>query len=142
MAIRARRYIDAKAQASSNTELLWWVFMRASGLVLVFLIFGHIYMNFVATDVNTIDYNYVANRLSNTTIKIYDLVILALGLLHGLNGLRYVMDDWIPRPGTRFLAKVLVYGLGAFIFLVGSIALLNHDFAPSQPKTQIEKVGV
>jgi len=80
MAIRARRYQDAKAQAGTNLELAWWVFMRLSGLVLVFLVLGHIYMNFVLIDVNTVNYDYVARRLSNTTWKIYDLVILGLAL--------------------------------------------------------------
>ncbi|PZA08782.1 MULTISPECIES: succinate dehydrogenase hydrophobic membrane anchor subunit [unclassified Meiothermus] len=129
MAIRARRYQEAKAQAGTNLELAWWVFMRLSGLVLVFLVLGHIYMNFVLVDVNTINYDYVARRLSNTTWKIYDLVILGLALLHGLNGTRYVMDDWIKDPRWRFLTKAVVYSLGVLVFLVGSISLLNHDFS-------------
>ncbi|ADH63329.1 succinate dehydrogenase, membrane subunit (SdhD) [Allomeiothermus silvanus DSM 9946] len=129
MAIRARRYQDAKAQAGTNLELAWWVFMRLSGLVLVFLVLGHIYMNFVLIDVNTINYDYVARRLSNTTWKIYDLVILGLALLHGLNGSRYVMDDWIKDPSRRFITKAVVYSLGVLVFLIGSISLLNHDFS-------------
>ena len=129
MAIRARRYQDAKAQAGTNLELAWWVFMRLSGLVLVFLVLGHIYMNFVLIDVNTVNYNYVAQRLSNTTWKIYDLVILGLALLHGLNGSRYVMDDWIKNPAHRFVTKAVVYSLGVLVFLIGSISLLNHDFS-------------
>ncbi|MER3479916.1 MAG: succinate dehydrogenase [Meiothermus sp.] len=129
MAIRARRYQDAKAQAGTNLELAWWVFMRLSGLVLVFLVLGHIYMNFVLIDVNTVNYDYVAQRLSNTTWKIYDLVILGLALLHGLNGTRYVMDDWIKDPGRRFVTKAVVYSLGVLVFLIGSISLLNHDFS-------------
>lgn len=129
MAIRARRYQDAKAQAGTNLELAWWVFMRLSGLVLVFLVLGHIYMNFVLIDVNTVNYDYVARRLSNTTWKIYDLVILGLALLHGLNGSRYVMDDWIKDPSRRFITKAVVYSLGVLVFLIGSISLLNHDFS-------------
>jgi succinate dehydrogenase / fumarate reductase membrane anchor subunit len=129
MAIRARRYQDAKAQAGTNLELAWWVFMRLSGLVLVFLVLGHIYMNFVLIDVNTVNYNYVAQRLSNTTWKIYDLVILGLAMLHGLNGSRYVMDDWIKDPSRRFVTKAVVYSLGVLVFLIGSISLLNHDFS-------------
>ncbi|HEU4740308.1 MAG TPA: succinate dehydrogenase hydrophobic membrane anchor subunit [Meiothermus sp.] len=129
MAIRARRYQDAKAQAGTNLELAWWVFMRLSGLVLVFLVLGHIYMNFVLIDVNTVNYNYVAQRLSNTTWKIYDLVILGLAMLHGLNGSRYVMDDWIKDPRQRFVTKAVVYSLGVLVFLIGSISLLNHDFS-------------
>lgn len=129
MAIRARRYADAKAQASTNTELLWWVFMRVSGVVMVFLVLGHILMNFVLIDVNTINYQYVAGRLSNTTWKIYDWLILVLAMLHGMNGLRYVMDDWIRDPSRRFVTKAVVYSLAVLVTVVGSFSLLNHDFS-------------
>ena len=36
--IRARTLTDARQQSHSNSELNWWIFMRISGLILVFLI--------------------------------------------------------------------------------------------------------
>ena len=92
MAVRARRYQEAKAQAGTNLELAWWVFMRVSGLVLVFLVLGHLYMSNILINAGKVEYTYIAERLSNTTWKIYDWAMLSLSLLHGMNGLRYVMD--------------------------------------------------
>jgi succinate dehydrogenase / fumarate reductase membrane anchor subunit len=128
MAIKSKRYQEARLEASANLELYWWVFMRISGVVLVFLLIGHMWMNAILTDLNKINYDYVAQRLSQTTWKIYDWLILALGLLHGANGLRYVMDDWIRDPAKRFWTKVVVYSLIAFLFALGSFSLFNHDF--------------
>lgn len=128
MAIKSRRFEEARLEASSNLELFWWVFMRVSGVVLVFLLLGHMWMNAILTDLNTIDYDYVAKRLSQTTWKLYDWLILALGLLHGVNGLRYVLDDWVRDPAKRFWTKVVVYGLIGFLFAYGSLSLFNHDF--------------
>ncbi|WP_135256694.1 succinate dehydrogenase hydrophobic membrane anchor subunit [Thermus caldilimi] len=128
MAIKSKRYEEALLEASTNLELYWWVFMRISGVVLVFLLIGHMWMNSVITDLNSINYEYVAKRLSQTTWKIYDLLILALGLLHGANGLRYVLDDWIRNPSRRFWTKVVLYSLIAFLFFLGSLSLFNHDF--------------
>lgn len=128
MLFSSKRYEEARLEASTNLELYWWVFMRISGVVLVFLLIGHMWMNAVMTDLNRIDYEYVAKRLSQTTWKIYDLLILALGLLHGANGLRYVLDDWIRNPSRRFWTKVVLYSLIAFLFFLGSLSLLNHDF--------------
>ena len=136
MAAKMRTYQDAKAQSGTNLELAWWVFMRVSGAILIFLTLGHIYMNFVLVDVNTIKYDYVAQRLSNTTWKIYDWLILALAMLHGMNGLRYVMDDWIPQPGRRWWVKVLVYSLCLLAFTVGTISLFNHDFVAAASSAQ------
>lgn len=138
MAVKARTFQEAKSQSGSNLELAWWVFMRVSGTILIFLTVGHIYMNFVVIDVNTIKYDYVADRLSNTTWKIYDWLILALAMLHGMNGLRYVMDDWVINPIRRFWTKVGVYGLCLLAFTIGSISLFNHDFTPAQPKSSGE----
>jgi succinate dehydrogenase / fumarate reductase membrane anchor subunit len=128
MAIKSRRFEEARLEASSNLELFWWVFMRVSGVVLVFLLLGHMWMNAILTDLNTIDYDYVAKRLSQTTWKLYDWLILALGLLHGANGLRYVLDDWVRDPAKRFWTKVVAYGLVGFLFVYGSLSLFNHDF--------------
>ena len=38
--IRARTFTDARQQSHSNAELNWWIFMRISGMILVFLILG------------------------------------------------------------------------------------------------------
>lgn len=129
MAVRARRYQEAKAQAGTNLELAWWVFMRVSGLVLVFLVLGHLYMSNILINAGKVEYTYIAERLSNTTWKIYDWAMLSLSLLHGMNGLRYVLDDWVRDPARRFWAKVVAYSLAVLVFFVGSMSLLNHDFS-------------
>ncbi|WP_457633733.1 succinate dehydrogenase, partial [Oceanithermus desulfurans] len=90
MAIKTRNFNEARQQASTNVELIWWVFMRVSGVLLVFLVLGHIYMNNIMISNTSIDYDYVASRFSQPLIKVYDLVMLALAMLHGTNGLRYV----------------------------------------------------
>jgi succinate dehydrogenase / fumarate reductase membrane anchor subunit len=64
MAIKSKRYQKARLEAGTNLELYWWVFMRISGVVLVFLLIGHMWMNAILTDLNKINYDYVAQRLS------------------------------------------------------------------------------
>ncbi len=128
MAIRARRYEDAKRQASTNLELAWWVFMRISGLLLVFLALGHLYIQNILVNAGEIDYDYVAKRLSQTTWKVYDWLLLALALLHGTNGMRYVIDDLVRNPAVRFWVKTVFYTVVAILFFLGSLVLFNHDF--------------
>ena len=76
MAIKSKRYQEARLEASTNLEIYWWVFMRVSEVVLVFLLIGHMWMNAVLVDLNSIDYDYVAKRLSQTTWKVYDLSLI------------------------------------------------------------------
>ena len=69
MAVQPRTLSQAKASYSTNNELAWWVFMRVSGLILIFLIFGHIFMNNILINVGDVDYNYVASRFSKSLGK-------------------------------------------------------------------------
>lgn len=122
--IRAKRYSDAKVQARSNAELLWWVFMRLSGLVLVFLILGHIYMTFIAQSESiTGNPDIVLEKLSQPVWKLYDWLILVLAGLHGLNGARYSIEDYIPEKSTRFWVKTALYSVATVIFVWGTIGL-------------------
>lgn len=128
MAIRTRRYSEARAQAGNNLELAWWVFMRLSGLLLVFLLIGHFYLQNIVINVDKVDYGYVAKQLSQTTWKVYDWLLLSLALLHGTNGTRYVINDYIKNEVTRFWLKALLYAAIFILFLLGSLVLFNYNF--------------
>jgi len=128
MASRVRTLNDAKAVASNNFELYWWVFMRVSGLLLVFLVLGHIYMQNIAINSAEINYDYVVGRFSNPTWKIYDIFLLGLTMLHGANGLRYVLDDCIKNLRVRFWVKIIIFTIIAAIFVIGSITLWSFSF--------------
>ncbi len=124
MAIKARTFREAKSQASSNPELAWWVFMRLSGTFLVVLTFFHLWKNYIVVDELSWDYEAVVASYTNTWNQLYLLALLVLGLLHGANGLRYVIDDMTARnPVARFWAKLVAYTVVAAILVFGALAL-------------------
>lgn len=128
MATRPRTLRDARAAYGNNSELAWWVFMRISGFLLVFLVFAHVFANNILIDAGTIDFDHVAQRLAQPSVRILDSFLLGFALLHGVNGLRYSIDDYIKRPGARFWVKVVVYTLTAAIFVVGVMTLWTFTF--------------
>jgi len=128
MAARPRTLKDARAVYSTNSELAWWVFMRISGFLLVFLVFAHVFANNILTNAGTIDYDYVASRLAQPSVRILDSFLLGFALLHGMNGLRYSIDDYIKRPGVRFWVKVIAYTVAVAIFVVGVMTLWTFTF--------------
>lgn len=128
MAARPRTLAQAKNVYSTSSELGWWVFMRVSGLLLIFLVFGHVFFNNIQIDVATVDYAYVAERLSKPWVKIYDTFLLGFAMLHGVNGLRYSIEDYVQRPGARFWTKVVVFSLAAIIFVMGTMTLWAFSF--------------
>ena len=130
MAIRARTFRDARAQARSNPELAWWVFMRLSGTFLVVLTFFHLWKNYIASDELSWDYAKVVQSYANTWNQLYLLALLALGLLHGANGLRYVIDDATAKnPVARFWLKTAAYTVIAAILVFGALALFVRPAA-------------
>lgn len=123
--IRARTYTDAQQQSHSNAELNWWIFMRISGLILVFLVLGHIYMTFIQVSEADATYIAVVNKLQQPAWKLYDWVILSLSMLHGVNGARYSIEDYVRSRPNRAWVKTIFYTVAAVIFTLGTVGLFS-----------------
>ncbi len=123
--IRARTFTDARQQAHSNAELNWWIFMRISGLILVFLILGHIYMTFIQVSESDATFDAVVNKLASPAWKFYNWLILTLSLLHGANGARYSIEDYVRSRPNRAWVKCVFYTVIALLFTFGTVGLFS-----------------
>ncbi len=128
MAVRPKNLQEARDRSRNNAELAWWVFMRVSGLFLVFLVFAHVFVNNILINVATVDYNYVATRLAKPGVKVFDTFLLGLAMLHGVNGLRVVIGDNIRRPGLRFWVQVVLIVVSVGIFVAGVMTLWAFSY--------------
>lgn len=129
---RPKTLRQARTTYQANTELAWWIFMRISGLALIFLTFGHLFMTNILVDAGKIDFEFVTGRLTNPVIKVYDTFLLGLAVLHGANGLRYSIEDYISSRSARFGTKMALYVIFIIVFLFGIIALWAADFSQFQ----------
>ncbi len=124
MAVRARTFKDARAQAKSNPELAWWVFMRLSGTALVILTLFHLFKNYIIADEASWYYEAVASSYTDWWNKLYLMALLGLGLMHGANGFRYIIDDATAKnPVARFWLKSSVYTIVGVVLVFGFLAL-------------------
>lgn len=118
-------YTRAIPQPRAKLELYAWVFMRLSGILLVPLAFGHLAIMHIINNVHAIGLDFVAMRWAMLGWRVYDAALLGFAFIHGLNGLRYVVDDYVHHPGwNRAIKYVMVVG-GALILLIGSAALIG-----------------
>ena len=124
-----RTFGDAKATYGTNTELAWWVFMRISGFLLVFLTFGHLWANNMAFNAGEIDFAYVAGRLAQPSVRVFDSFLLFFAMLHGVNGLRYSIEDYVRRPQRRVVAKAILYTVAGIVFILGVMTLWTFSFS-------------
>jgi len=91
-------------------------------------VFAHVFTNNIVMNAGEIDFDYVAQRLAQPAVRVMDSFLLGLALLHGTNGLRYVVDDYIKRPQARFWVKAVLYTVVAALFVVGVMTLWTFTF--------------
>jgi succinate dehydrogenase / fumarate reductase, membrane anchor subunit len=116
------------SRSASNHEKYSWIFMRISGLVLVFLVLGHLLiMNILDGGVQRINFGFVAGRWSSPFWQTWDLLQLWLAMLHGGNGMRTVISDYAEKPRTRFWLLTLLAVAIVFILVLGTLVIFTFD---------------
>ncbi len=126
MAVRTPdRPPDAAGRRSGRSFETWsWFFMRLSGLALVFLALVHFSLTHIVNDVVETDHDFVARRWDNPLWRLFDWSLLALALLHGLNGLRWIVEDYVRRPRLRALTMGGLYTVSGALFALGTFTIV------------------
>ena len=134
---------DTPAASKARSERFWWLYMRVSGVLMVPLVFGHLGMMHVVQgvfDISAAEHLAVGASASQVGLnatgtavefvhdrwstligplaiwRLYDFALLALVVVHGFNGLRGVLWDYLHRP---LLKRAALY-----LCLIGALALL------------------
>lgn len=111
-----------------NFEKYAWLFMRFSGVVLIFLALGHLFIGLMWDGgVYKIDFNYVAQRWASPFWQTWDLLLLWLAQLHGGNGIRTIISDYARKDSTRFWLNSLLVVSMLIVLVVGTYVLLTFD---------------
>lgn len=109
-------------------ELWSWLFMRLSGLVLLLLAVGHVLiMHLPDGGVDRINFEFVATRWENPLWRAWDWALLSLALIHGVNGMRVIVQDYIRTPVRRFWTNASFTILAFLLFVLGSITVFTFD---------------
>lgn len=102
-----------------------FVFMRLSGVALVVLALGHFAIQHIVNDVHNLSLGFVAARWATLGWRIYDALLLVLALIHGLNGLRVVVDDYVHRPRLNRALRWTIVIVGAALTIIGVVTLIG-----------------
>jgi succinate dehydrogenase / fumarate reductase membrane anchor subunit len=112
-------------------DRLAWIFMRVSGFLLIGLIFTHLTVNLMQDGgVKAIDFAFVAGKLADPFWQWFDVSLLWLALIHGSNGMRVIVDDYVDRPGVK---RGLFVALGvstAMLIILGTLVIFTLDPCP------------
>lgn len=115
-----------------NLEKAGWIFMRASGVVLVVLIFGHLAYNLIWTPggISAIDFGFVGGKLADPFWQWWDVTMLWLAILHGSNGMRTIVNDYVHKPAIRTAAIGAVAVAAAVLLILGTLITFTFDPCP------------
>ncbi|MGW4694230.1 succinate dehydrogenase, hydrophobic membrane anchor protein [Kitasatospora cineracea] len=112
----------------TNFEMLAWLFMRLSGVVLVVLVLGHLLINLMLDGgVSRVSFAFVAGRWASPFWQVWDLLMLWLAMLHGSNGMRTVINDYAEKDTTRLWLKGLLGVATVFTVVLGTLVIFTFD---------------
>jgi succinate dehydrogenase / fumarate reductase membrane anchor subunit len=119
---------ESRAKPRSGFELWSWLFMRLSGILLLFLAVGHVLiMHVVDEGVQRVDFDFVAERWSTPFWRTWDWMLLSLALLHGIAGVRVIVQDHVRSPAWRLTWNSVFWIVGFALFLLGTIIVFTFD---------------
>jgi len=112
----------------SNLEKWGWLYMRVSGALLVILIFGHLFVNLMVGDgVHAIDFAFVAGKMATPFWRIWDVLMLWLAFIHGANGMRTIVNDYVQRKALRTGLISAIWIAAALLIVLGTLVVFTFD---------------
>ncbi|MCK3769872.1 succinate dehydrogenase hydrophobic membrane anchor subunit [Microbacterium aerolatum] len=118
----------ARRRRGVNLEKWGWVFMRASGVVLIVLIFGHLFINLmVGEGIHALDFAFIAGKFATPFWQWWDVLMLWLAFIHGGNGMRTIVNDYVTTEKVR---KALVWAIGlaaGLLIILGTLVVFTFD---------------
>ena len=125
-----------KVKVQSNFERRAFLFMRVSGILLLVLAVGHMMIQHVLNSSANLTIQFVAERWNSWGWKVYDMLLLVFAYLHGMNGFRNVLEDYIHNRGTIKVINILLAVFAVITIVVAGIAI-----AAFNPEAALQAVG-
>ena len=114
---------------ASGSDRFWWYFMRLSGLALVLLALGHMFIMHVLVELTggEINFAFVQSRWGSPFWRIYDFLLLVLAFLHGARGARTVVTDYVTNRTARGLVLTGLFVISGIWLALGMAIIVFFD---------------
>lgn len=132
---RARSGSGSKRTTTGGPDQLAWYFFRVSGILLVGLALGHIFITHYQHVPSETTFDFVAGRYANPLWRTFDWLLLLSALWHGLLGARIVLNDYVRPQGWRVAGNSLIWVLGLVFTLLGTVTILTFDEGAARNNT-------
>lgn len=127
-----------RSREQANLEKYGWLYMRASGVVLIVLIFGHLFANlYLGEGIKAIDFAFVGGKWSDPFWKVWDVSMLWLAMIHGTNGMRTIVNDYTSRESVRKTLVVTLWAVCAALVILGTLVVFTFDPCPANAAAEL-----
>lgn len=111
---------------AANAERFSWIFMRISGLVMFIIVTFHLLYMHMVIGVDNITFENIVDRWSGPfglVWKLFDMSLLLLGMVHGYNGVRWVINDYVRHKGWNTALRWTLYTVGGTLIIAGMLVI-------------------
>lgn len=126
-----------RKNSGANLQKWGWLYMRISGVLLVVLIFGHLFVNLIGWSVNEdgevmhgvhqVTFAFVAGKYAGGFWQWWDVAMLWLGLIHGANGMTTVTNDYVVHSTARKVLVGAIWIAAALLIVLGTLVVFTFD---------------
>ena len=110
-----------------GADRMVWYFFRISGIALVVLALGHLFITHYANVPSETTFDFVSKRWANPLWRSFDWMLLLFALWHGMLGLRISINDYIRRDGMRLIASSANWLVAVVITIIGTMTIITFD---------------
>jgi len=107
--------------------------MRVSGVVLLFIAVFHLLWMHWVVGLDNIEFETIVARWTGPLgplWRVYDLLLLAFALTHGMNGLRWVINDYVHGRGANAMLKAVAGVAFVALIVMGAYVILTFSAPP------------
>ncbi len=135
MAASTTSITHRKVSVPTSLERRAFLFMRLSGVALILLTLGHLLIQHVLNSSQDLTIVFVAKQWSNWGWKVYDMLLLVFAIMHGFNGFRNVLEDYIHN-------RSVIKGINIFlvVFMIATIFWAGFAIYQFDPETAVNAV--
>lgn len=130
-----RRRPTSSAGLIPGSERAFWYFLRVTGVLLVVLAGGHLFITHYMNVPSETTFEFVANRWANPLWVTFDILLLLAALWHGMIGLRLATADLVKNKAIRQALFGTIWAVGVAFTVLGLVNIFAFDVEAARNNT-------
>ena len=122
--------LSSQGRPRTSFEYNMWLFMRVSGLLIIFLALFHMFLMHVVISVEQITFATMIDRwagVQGAFWRLFDLLLLVFAFTHGINGTRNVLEDYFHSPAWRATLKIGLWLFWFVLMVMGAFIIFTFN---------------